>query len=394
VFGLVNILSVYLGKMKNGYIFTPDEFIKIKGNSVEYWGLRDVEALRYIEDENHFEAAVDGRLEIFRTTNKVDITDLLEKFNDWKQSASTSFLAAYDRPENIYHSSVLLKRAISAAAAILLGIALSYSALALNRDRDDHLTWNAALAESTVKAFYGYKQKHPRGRHIAEADEKNAQLLGSLKSEYLARVKPHADQKAVASFGSLLESVAKDPHMTIYVRIRETRELDQSIIEKIKKITGQNPMSYDQALPVAKTDFRKGLIFENLKLAFNQQIKNADVAFELTDQPPDGAASIDVSYKVRSEEFYYNYFTSSGHGRQENIYPGAKFNFDFILQPGAPGEQYQTAFESFPKRLDGHAFRAEDSVNYSFDAVLFGVVSDNFRNFIQSKFGFIDITNS
>ena len=43
---LVKVLSSFLGKKSNGHIFTPNEFIKIKGDCVRTWNLKQLESVR------------------------------------------------------------------------------------------------------------------------------------------------------------------------------------------------------------------------------------------------------------------------------------------------------------------------------------------------------------
>jgi hypothetical protein len=180
------------------------------------------------------------------------------------------------------------------------------------------------------------------------------------------------------------------------VRINETREFDDSVVEKMKK-RDLNPYTYDQALPPAKVDERKSLIFEKLKQAFGQQLKNADVNFIETDEQQGDAPLIDITCRMKSKDNYYTFYyigNAAGRGAQVSYYPGTNFVFSFSLKPGGAAESYETSFENSPPTLNTGGFKAENSDNYSFDEVLFGLVSDNFRNYIQGKFGFIDITNT
>ncbi len=394
VFGLVKVLSGYAAKVKNGYIFTPNEFIKIKDNCVQSWSLTEVEALIYLEDERRLEVGIAGSEEKFKTANSFDVRKLGETFDPWKRQATGNFLAAYEKPEFAYHpgGKTVLYAAI-AIAAIILGVGSGYAAKGLNRSYDDEQTWKTASTEGTIKALDGYKSRHPQGKYVSNADEKISALLGALKTQYLSKVTKEADPKAVTAFTSLLDSLSKDPHMTIYVRVKETRELDSSVVGKAKKVSGEAVYEYEQTLPSAKTEERKNLIFEKFKHAFGLQIENVDVNFERTEAPPDGAALIDIGCTLKSQESIYTFFSMTGRGG-DSYYPGVIFIFDFTLKPGGSPDAFQVNFENAPRKFDTGAFKQADSGNYSFDWVLFGAASDNFRNFIQAKFGFIDITNT
>lgn len=393
VFGIAKIVSVYAAKLKNGYIFTPNEFIVIKGNCVQSWGLAEVESLTYLEDERLIEVGILGHDEKFKPSNKYDVRRLGEVFDEWKRNATGNFLANYEKPEFAYSpGGKTFAYAGAVIVAVILGAGLCYASMALNRNYDDELSWKKASGEPTLKTLDEYKSRHPQGKHLSEADEKISGLLSALKAEYLSKVTKEADPKAVTAFTTLLESVSKDPRMTIYITVRETRELDESIVSKAKKISGESVHDYEQTLPRSGEEKRKELIVETFKHAFGEQIKNADVKFEYAAEPPPGASVIDISYKLKSHESVYNFYLSAA--RKTFYYPGVKFNFDFALKPTNHPDPFQVNFETMPDRLDTGVFKLEDSGNYSFDKVLFGAALEKFRNFVQAKFGFIDITNT
>jgi hypothetical protein len=345
--------------------------------------------LTYLDDERALEVAIGGREKKFKAVNRIDIDGLKHDFNDWKHQASENFLTPYETTQYGYGpGGKLVTQAAAIVVAIALGAGLSYGFISLNRGYDDERTWNAAAADGTVKPLDDYRQKYPRGRHVAEASSKIESVLKSLKDDYLAHADKYADPKAVSAFSSFLDHLSKNPHTTVYVRIAETREFDDAVVDKIKKL-GISAYTYEQALPSSKVEDRKVLLLQKFKEAFGERLKNVDINFEQTDDQPADAPLIDVVCRMKSKDGYYTFFTYSGGPSQVGYYPMTNFVFNFSFSPGSGIEPFQINFENSPPVLRSQAFKAENSENYSFDEVLFGLATDNFRNYIESKFGFI-----
>lgn len=390
VSGLINLFAGYAAKFKNGYIFTTNEFIKVRDNCIQSWSLAEVESLTYLDDRKSFEVGVQGSEEIFKANNPIDIRGLEENFNSWKLNASGNFLSAYEKPEYSFSSGgKTLQYAGAVVAAIAVGAGVTYGAKGLNQNFDDELTWKHSSKEGTIKALDSYKLRHPEGRYSSAADEKIAAITGELKTRYTSGVHKNADPKAVASFTALLDTLSKNPRMILYVRVKETREFDDSKVEQAKKQTGDSVYTYEQAMPSKGSDARKTLIFDKFKQAFADQFGSVDVTFEQSEASPEGSCVIDINYSLVSNDGIY---TLRGRSYERYTYPGINFKYDFALRP-AGGETYEVKFENAPDRF-GDIFRQSDSANFSFDRVLFNATTDTFRNFIQAKFGFIDINEA
>lgn len=390
VTGLIGLFASYASKFKDGYIFTPNEFIKIKDNCIQSWSLSEVESLSYEPVTKSFEVGLPGSDEIFKAKNPIDSRGLEENFNSWKLNATGNFLSPYEKPEYSYGSGgKTLRYAGAVVAAIAIAAGVVYSTKILNNNYDDELTWKNSSKDGTIKALDAYKLRHPSGRYVSNADEKIAAITGELKTKYSAGVHKSADPKAVASFTALLDALTKDPRMILYVRVVETREFDDSLIDKAKKLAGGQVYTYEQAMPSKNSDERKTLVFDKFKQAFADQFGSVDVSFERSDAPPDGSCVIDVSYAFSSNDGVYTLRTRS---YDSYTYPGITFKYAFALRP-AGGEVYETKLEDTPDRF-GDIFRESDSGNFSFDRILFNATTNTFRNFIEAKFGFIDINEA
>jgi len=137
--------------------------------------------------------------------------------------------------------------------------------------------------------------------------------------------------------------------------------------------------------------FRKDKLLKDLSLVFLPATRSASINFEMTENPPENAATIDLNYAARSVENFYR-FNWLSNGRMTTFYnPAAKFEFEMTLKSADARELYKTSFISLNSNLGtGQFFDMRDVANYSFDKVYFSSVSDDFTKYLSRQFGFTE----
>lgn len=390
LFAIYKIAASRFAKLKDGYVFTRDELIKTKGKRVEFWSLKELEGFDYREDIKTIEVWIGERVEKIKAENADDAQALGEAFVQWRNDARESFLQAYAKPETAYNNSLKMA-AISGGLLILLGISfgVSYAAKMMNSNYDDRRTWSRLENGTTVAEFEEYKQRHPNGIFAPEADRKIAGIFGKLKDDYKQKVKPSADENAVNALAEVLETAGKIPNRTIYVRIKESRRLEESVVKRLREATGLSISNYDTSIPPSEEAFRKDKLLKDLSLIFLPATRSASMNFEMTDNPPAGSTTFDVNYTARSIENYYRFLWSSNGSMTTFYNPAASFEFDLSLKSADGRELYKTNFISSAATLGGgNYFDMRDAVNYSFDKIYFSAVSGDFTKYLSRQFGF------
>ena len=224
LYAIFRAVSQRFVKLKDGFVFTPDECIKTNGNRVEFWSLKELEGFQFREDIKTIEVWIGERVEKIKAENVDDAQRLEQIFVPWRNAANESFLSRYAKPETAYNGSMKMAATFGGLIALFaVSLGVSYAAKTMNRNYDDARTWKRLENGTTVADFEEYKQRHPNGRYAADADRKMSEIFGRLKDEYARKVKPTADQAAVNALSQVLESAGKLPNRTIYVKIRETR---------------------------------------------------------------------------------------------------------------------------------------------------------------------------
>lgn len=390
VFCLVKIIAAKFSKLKTGCVFTADECIKTNGSRIEFWNLKELESFQFREDAKTIEFYVGERLEKIKAENADDANRLERYFNTIQSEAKEGMLANFAAPEFAYNGSKKYA-AFAVGTLVTLGLAfgISYAAKRLNQNFDDEESWRRAERGIAIADFEEYKQRHPEGNHMADADRRISAILSGLKADYTKKIKGLAEENAVKTLGDVLENIGKQPNRAIYVKIKETRELDEAVIKELKEQTGLSINSYDYSVPPSNEAYRKEKVLKDLSVVFLPATKNASVKFEPSDNPPENSPVIDVNYLVKSEKNYmrYNWFSTDG-SSTVNYNPMAKFIFDFSLKSPDTGSVYQTKYESEPKNLNTGLVDSRDAANYTFDKVYFGSVSESFGKFLERKFGF------
>lgn len=388
VFCAFKIFGFYLAKLKNTYVFTRDEFMILDSDAVEAWNLKEIEAVRYLEDTKRLEVWIGERQIFVPASFEKEAREIVEVFDDWKEQSGKGLLDDFRKPQFAYQpaKTVLLYAGGFVAALVFTGV-LSFAAQTLNRNSDDKMIWEQTLRENTVESYEKYKVAHPNGAFVAESDAKIGEFVGKLKTDYETNVKKDYNPDAFRTFSSVLDKVSKQPERKIYVKITEKRELDDAVVKKLKETYGISIYPYYSTIPANLEEERKNKVFGDIRQVFYKFAKNNLVNFEKTDNLPTDKPSIEVNYTARSEEMYYSFFMITGGGGQTSYYPGARYFFDFSMKTGGAETPFETKFDILPPRLNSAAFSEKDAVNYSFEKVFFGTVSEGYGNYLAQQFG-------
>src|SRR5215203_3780052 len=72
LFAIFKIGSAKFVKLKDGFVFTPDECIKTKGSRVEFWSLKELEGFQFREDIKTIEVWIGERVEKIKAEDAGD----------------------------------------------------------------------------------------------------------------------------------------------------------------------------------------------------------------------------------------------------------------------------------------------------------------------------------
>ena len=393
LFAIFKIVSSKIAKLKDGFVFTPDECIKTKGNRVEFWSLKELEGFQFREDIKIIEVWIGERVEKIKAENVDDAEKLERIFVPWRNEAQAeSFLSKYAGAETAYNGSLKTAATLGGLIAFLVvSFGVAYAAQAMNRNYDDARTWKRLENGTTIADFEEYKQRHPNGSFALEADRKMSEIYGRLKDDYVKKVKPAADENAVKAFSEVLETAGKLPNRTIYVRVKESRNLDDTVVKKMKQVSGLSINGYDYSVPPSEEANRKKKLVDDLGLVFLPATRPASITFEMSDNPPADSTIIDLNYVANSVEKVYPFQWYSNGSITTFYNPGAKWDFELTLKAPGARELYRTTYISQSSNLGGgQFFDMRDAANYSFDKVYFAAVSKDFNDYLSRQFGFIE----
>jgi hypothetical protein len=393
-YAVKNIIESKFARLKSGFVFTPDECLKIGGGSIESWNLKEIDALRYHEDLKEIEVWRGNHEERIKTSQKFDAMKLADVFDEWKAGAKEGILAGYEKVAFAYSAGAnYAKTAAGILVCILLAGAISFGAKRMNVNFDDRQTWKRVDSIGTVEEYEGYKARHPHGIYAAEADRKIGDVLVRLKDDYKAKVKKFADPNAVSALSTVLEQAARRPDRTIFVKVTETVSLDEALIKEMETKMGVKFDPFDYSIPRNGGEYRRNKIFGDIRISFLSSTGNGAIRFELSDNPPENAPLIEIKLAINSdpkEMPYYRYVHFEDRRQSITYYAGAKFDFDFQMKGSDGAAPYQVPYTGLIKDLNTGLIDRRDAANYSFDKVYFSSISEGFGKFIEQVFGFAD----
>lgn len=391
IWAVSRFLSTRMSKLKNGYMFTPNEYFSVKGRRLECHTLRDLDALRTKHDEKKLELWI-GDVETMIDVDDVSEAEKLENlFDRWKASSADELGArlressyAYQPTDSIAFIGALL------LIGVLIGAAFTYASGRLNVAYDDDTTWATAKTADTIEDYEIYQSRYPNGIHAEEAHKAISGHIGKLKDNYLARAVKGSDPNAVAKLAAIYEIIGNRPDRTIYLKINEIREIDPNTIDTIEEKYGVTPQPYDYTVPPSGEAFRKQKVASDLMFRLASIAPRGAIKHQVTDNIPADAPSVEVTTTIKSEEGFYRYASFADGRYQVSVYPTANFTFRFILKTSAEDSGYSAEYFEKPMAINSGAFRVEDKENYTFDKVLFSTVMGGFDKTFSRMFGFAE----
>lgn len=388
LYSLSKVFAYVFSKKRDGYIFTPDEFFKIKGDCIRVTNLKDIEAVQLKEDLEILEVWQGTHEEHIKYNDFTDVGKLESLFDQWKPEAKSNFAADINEQTCSYNpAGKFLFTTGLIAASILLAAGLSYAAHLSNVEYDDNDRWDLAQRTGTVADMESYLAIHPAGIHSKEAEEKISASLGKMKTVYAAIPKEKAEGEAVEAVNGILDDIIANRLRTIFVKVVEKRNLDPEVINEMEQEVGVNIEEYAYSAPAEGEKFRREKVLNDIKVLFRNIVKEGAVNIELVDELPAENPSIEVNYDINSMKSYYRFYSYSGTNVSVHYYPGLEVIFDFKLKSGNSKKLYGTAYTEFPGNIDAGIFRSDDAENYSFDKVLFGKISENFTKQLERQLG-------
>lgn len=388
VFCAAKIINHFTAKLKDTFVFTHDEFIILGSNAVESWNLKQLEAVRYLEDTKRLEIWSGERQIFVPVSFEKEAHEIVDVFDNWKRNAGEGLLEKFQKDEIAYNSS---KTALNYAGGFVIVLVLagifSFSAQKLNRSSDDRLIWEQTKRENNIDSYEKYKNLHPDGAFVGEAEAKIGEYIGKLKTDYEQNVKKDYNPDAFKAFSAVLDMISKQAERKIYVKVTEKRELDDAVVQKLKETHRVSIFPYYSTIPPNLEEERKNKVFGDIRQVFYKFAKNNLVTFEKTNELPADKPSIEVNYTAKSEAMIYQFYTITGNGAVTQIYPGARYFFNFSLKTGSSETPFATEFSIVPPRLNSSAYDQRDAVNYSFEKIFFNTVSESYGNYLAQQFG-------
>ncbi len=385
--GLVRFISPKFSKLKSGHFVTPNEYLKVKGRQVQCIDLKDIEALRLLED--------DKQIEIWSGTHeeRIDIHDIdaaarLDKEFDGMKAMAVAELGPIISDQKYSHSkgtsSVLTL--VGVVIAALAGAGAAFGLNSLNQRYAENVAWQQAKTAGTIEAIDAFKTQFPKGYFTDEADQAIGSVVAKVKDNYVAKVKKGANPESVAAFGTFLETVTKRLDRTVFVKITETREVDPTIVPELKERYGQTVSVYEMTVPVASQP-RREKVFADLKLLLSSATERGLIKAELVDEIPQGAPSIEVIMTIKPLRSVYQ-MTNFENGRYySSIYPGASFTFDLAISNGDGTAPFKMQYFGQALQVNTGLYDNRDKENYSFDKMLFLSVMNGFDKDFETTFG-------
>lgn len=393
VWAASNVVAAYTGKTRDGFVFTRNECISYRGDRIGFRALKELESFQFLEHIKTIEVWVGEEVEKIKTSNSNDAIKLGEVFDEWRNSSGDSFLSPFATTSNAHApASGKIRLAAILAGSLIVAAALGYGAKLMNRRYDDDQSWKRAEPGQAVADFVAYKERHPNGSHLADAERRIGEIIGKAKEDYAKNLKGNARPEATTALGSVFDDIATSPDRKIYVRYTEDRQLDDAVVKQLKEQSGRSISSYDFTIPTTAIEYRREKILNDIGVLFLPATRNASIEFVASDQPPAGAPVIEVHNVMKSIPMYYDYYWASSSGTITPYHnPGARFEIDFELRPTDAAKTFKTQYVSnFTKGLNTGVVDSRDAANYSFDKVFFGSVSQDFAKFLQREFGFVE----
>lgn len=391
IWSVTKFLSARISKLKDGHIFTPNEYFSVKGRRVVCRTLSDLEALRTKHDDKKLELWI-GDAETMIDVDDVNEAEKLENlFDRWKANSADELGPrlresnyAYQKTGGIAFVGGFL------LVGALIGSGFTYASGRMNVAYDDDTSWATAKAADTIEDYEIYQSRYPNGRHAQETHNAISGHIGKLKDNYLARAVKGSDANAVAKLAAIYEIIGNRPDRTIYLKINEIREIDPNTIDVIEEKSGVRPQPYDYTVPPSGEAFRKQKVASDLMFRLASIGPRGAIKHQVTDNIPADAPSVEVTTTIKSEEGFYRYASFDDGRYQISIYPTANFTIRFVLKTSAEDSGYSAEYYEKPTAINSGAFRKEDKENYTFDKVLFSTVMAGFDKTFSRMFGFAD----
>lgn len=385
--GLVHFIAPKFSKLKSGHLVTRNEYIRVKSRQLQCIGLKNIEALRLLENDKQIEIWSGEHEERINVQDLAVAARLDVDFDRLKENAVDEFGPIFSDPRYAYGkgaSTGLVLVGIAVAALIGAGAALVLNSL--NQRYAENVAWQQAKTVGSIEAIDTFRAQFPNGFYLGEADQIAASLVSKVKDNYLAKVKKGANPESVAAFGSFVDAVAKRPDRTVFVRISETREVDPTIVPELREQYGSSVSVYEMTVPVSPQS-RREKVFADLKLLFSSATERGMIKAELVDELPQGVPSVEVMLTIKPVRSIYRMTNFEGGRYYTSIYPGASFLFDVSLGNGDGSAPFKMQYFGQAMQINTGVYDTRDKDNYSFDKSLFLQVMNGFDKNFETTFG-------
>lgn len=385
--GLVRFISPKVSKIKSGHMVTPNEYLKVKGRQVQFIGLKNIEALRLLEDDKQIEiwsGSHEERIDV----QDVDLAAKLDgEFDSLKESAVDELGPILSDRKYAYSkglSGALMLVGVIIAALVGGGVAVGLNSL--NLRYSENVAWQQAKTAGTIESIEAFKAQFPNGYFTAEADRSIGSIIAKVKENYTAKVKKGANPESVTAFAAFLDAIAKQPDRKVFIKINEVREVDAGLVATLEDQFGITVSSYESSVPVASQP-RKDKVFSDLKLLLSSATERGFVNAELVDELPQGVPSIEMTLTIKPVRSVYRMTNFEGGRYYTNNHPVASFLFDMTLNNGDSAAPFKMQYFGQATQINTGLYDTRDRDNFSFDKMLFLTVMNGFDKHFETTFG-------
>lgn len=352
--------------IKPALVFTRFYVIEIERGTVRCWKLDELLSIDSRNNYNgHQYLSTDFTLNFSDDTQRKFVLrnidqaeDVLEKIEYLRKiyfEQHSQANASVDRTEDdLYEvtasSSTWAANAVPQVAvsivAILIALGAIYAAIQMNEYFDDKRSWDAALATNRAAPIRQYRETHPRGRWLREADEKLQQLYDAAEQKYRASLQEGYDPKAADAVLNVLRYARSSDNFRVKVVFHRDNNIPEN--EKLKsEHEVKNVLELGDSLSDEKMSERERSLLGLVSAAFLQIIP--DDILEISSECNGDCVNFKIDYMVSAgEDIYYDLRQKDVTEAKRIFYPGIFITWKFAVQIPGQGSGYNFEVDSLP----------------------------------------------
>lgn len=356
---------------KQYLIITPLYVIDIKNNNVSFWNLEQLVKADNMKWEDH--RSVQTTEIVLRFDNgekKINVKDIdtaeraVEEIEYLKKKyiestvrkdfeyldANDDFLgfdtATIESKGNFDYSFAI--QTGKAVFALLLTAGVMFAGFTLNNYFDDKISWQAAQNIDRASSYRYYVQTHPKGRWMADANEKLKSLYDSAEQKYRASLNKGFDPKAVEAISEILKYAKETQNYRVKVEFAKDIKIPPNIEQELKEeFEVKNILPLGDSLSDEKMKDREKALLGVVTDAFRKVIP--DDILELSNDCTENCVKFKINYTIDAKySLYYDTRQEAVPNADKIYYPGILIDWDFSVQLPNQTRSYNFKLDSIP----------------------------------------------